>query len=61
MNLRSDDDREVGSAPAGPTLPGTDDEALLQALRNVWPILSLHSRRQATNTANYLLSLQRGS
>ena len=37
--------------PNGPTPTDTDDE-LLQALRNLWPILSPNGRRQATETAN---------
>lgn len=43
--------REVGPAPSGPTLGGTDDEALLQALRNLWPILSAQGRQTAVDTA----------
>ena len=33
------------------TLTGTDDQALLQALRNVWPILSADGRQTAIETA----------
>jgi hypothetical protein len=41
----------VGSASAGPALTGTDDEALAQALRNLWPILSKAGRQTAIDTA----------
>ena len=41
----------VEAGPQGPALPGTDDQSLLQALRNLWPILSPAGRRQATDTA----------
>lgn len=41
----------VEAGPQGPALPGTDGQALLQALRNLWPILSPTGRRQATDTA----------
>ncbi|MGV7681624.1 hypothetical protein PJN28_23585 [Mycobacterium kansasii] len=34
------------------TLTGTEDEALIQALRNLWSILGATGRRQAINTAN---------
>lgn len=40
--------------PNGPTPTDTDsdtDSELLQAMRNLWPILSLNGRRQATDTA----------
>ena len=38
--------------PNGPTPTDTDtDSELLQAMRNLWPILSPHGRRQATDTA----------
>ena len=30
----------------------TDDEALLQALRNLWPLLSPAARQQAIDIAN---------
>jgi hypothetical protein len=46
---RRSDTRRAG--PQGPALPGTDDEALLQALRNLWPILSPAGRATATATA----------
>ena len=49
MKRRSDADVEAG--PQGPALTGTEDEALLQALRNLWPILSAAGRQTATNTA----------
>ena len=39
------------AGPQGPALTGTDDEALLQALRNVWPILSAGGRQTAIETA----------
>jgi hypothetical protein len=42
----------VEAGPNGPALTGTDDEALLQALRNLWPILSPNGRATATTTAN---------
>lgn len=58
MTTHRRSDREVGSPTGGPTLTGTDDEVMLQALRNLWPILSPHSRLRATNTANYINSLQ---
>lgn len=41
----------AGSASAGPALTGTDDEALTQALRNLWPILSKTGRQTAIDTA----------
>ncbi len=40
------------AGPNGPALTGTQDEALLQALRNLWPILSPTGRATATATAN---------
>lgn len=43
---------DVEAGPQGPALAGSEDEALLQALRNVWPILSKNGRRQAANEAN---------
>lgn len=43
---------EVEAGPQGPALTGTDNEALLQALRNLWPILSPEGRTQAIKTAN---------
>lgn len=45
---------KVKAGPKGPALTGTDNEALLQAMRNLWPILSPHGRRQASYTANML-------
>ena len=33
------------------TLTGTEDEALRQALRNLWPILSADGRQTAIDTA----------
>lgn len=39
------------AGPQGPALTGTEDEALLQALRNLWPILSADGRRTAMDTA----------
>lgn len=35
----------------GPALTGTDDEALAQAMRNLWPILSKDGRQTAIETA----------
>jgi hypothetical protein len=46
----------VGSAIAGPTLAGTEDEALLQALRNLWPILDTKGRKQAVKTVKSIKS-----
>lgn len=43
--------RTAGSATAGPALTGTEEDALLQALRNLWPILSAEGRAQAIATA----------
>jgi hypothetical protein len=42
----------AGSATADPALTGDDDEALLQAMRNLWPLLGANGRRQAIETAN---------
>lgn len=42
---------KVGSATAGPPLTGSEDEALLQAMRNLWPLLSTVGRKQAAKTA----------
>lgn len=39
------------AGPQGPALTGTDDEALAQALRNLWPILSKTGRQTAIETA----------
>ena len=36
----------------GPALTGTQDEILIQALRNLWPILGAAGRETATKTAN---------
>jgi hypothetical protein len=44
---------EVGSATAGPTLTGTDNEALLQAMRNLWSILSKTGRAKAIKIAKH--------
>ena len=41
--------REAG--PQGPALAGSDDDALVQALRNLWPILSVDGRQTAIDTA----------
>ena len=41
--------REAG--PKGPALTGTDGEALLQAMRNLLPLLGEVGRQQAINTA----------
>lgn len=45
---------EVGSATADPTLRGTEDEVLIQALRNLWPILDKPSRTKAIRLAQSL-------
>ena len=45
-------DAQVRAGPHGPALTGTEDEVLLEALRNVWPILSPDGRRTAINTAH---------
>jgi hypothetical protein len=47
-NPRSD---TQGAGPHGPALTGTHNEILLQALRNLWPILGAEGRAQATDTA----------
>lgn len=39
------------AGPQGPALTGTEDEALTQALRNLWPILSADGRQTAIDTA----------
>lgn len=49
---RRSDEEEVGPAQAGPTLHGTDDEVMLQALRNLWPILDKSSRTKAIHIVN---------
>ena len=49
---RRSDTPGAGPAQAGPALTGTDNEALIQALRNLWPILSPAGRAEATKTAN---------
>lgn len=38
---------EAGSAAADPALTGTEDEVLVQALRNLWPLLDKPSRATA--------------
>lgn len=43
---------EVEAGPQGPALTDSDDEALLQALRNIWPMLSPDGRRQAMDAVN---------
>ena len=43
---------EAGSAPAEPALMGTDSEALTQALRNLWPLLSPAGQDEAIRIAN---------
>jgi hypothetical protein len=40
-------DRKAGPDTTGPALTGTPNEILVQALRNLWPILSKTSRAQA--------------
>jgi len=42
---------EVGLVSASPILAGSEDEVLLQALRNVWPLLGAKGREQAIETA----------
>jgi hypothetical protein len=42
---------DVTAGPQGPALTGTDDEALAQALRNLWPILSNDGRQTAIDVA----------
>jgi hypothetical protein len=42
---------DVTAGPHGPALTGTDDEALAQALRNLWPILSRDGRQRAIGVA----------
>lgn len=42
---------EPPCARCGAGLSGDDDEALRQALRNVWPILSVDGRKTAIETA----------
>lgn len=49
MSRRSDAQVEAG--PQGPALAGADDEELLQAMRNLWPLLSPTGRKQAIETA----------
>ena len=39
------------AGPQGPALTGSDGEALAQALRNLWPILSKDGRQTAIETA----------
>ena len=46
------------AGPHGPALTGTDDEALAQALRNLWPILSKDGRQTAINVAKGIGDLQ---
>jgi hypothetical protein len=41
---------EVGLASASPTLAGSEDDVLLQALRNVWPLLGAAGRETAMKT-----------
>jgi hypothetical protein len=38
---------EAGSAGADPALTGTDNEVLVQALRNLWPLLGKPGRATA--------------
>lgn len=44
----------VAAGPQGPALTGSDDQALLEAMRNLWPILSPAGRREAVTTAEGL-------
>jgi hypothetical protein len=44
-------DSTVVAGPQGPALTGTDDEVLIQALRNLWPILDKASRAKAIRIA----------
>jgi hypothetical protein len=41
----------VTAGPHGPALTGTEDEALAQALRNLWTILSKTGRQTAIEVA----------
>lgn len=41
----------VAAGPQGPALTGSEDEALRQALRNLWPILSADGRQTAIDIA----------
>ena len=41
----------MAAGPQGPALTGTEDEALAQALRNLWPILSRDGRQRAIDIA----------
>lgn len=50
-------DTAVEAGPQGPALTGTDDQALLQAMRNLWPILSPAGRQEAKRTAEGITSL----
>lgn len=51
MTTKRRSDANVEAGPNGPALTGTEDEALLQALRNAWPILSPQGKQQAKSTA----------
>jgi len=42
---------DVEAGPQGPALTGTDHEILVQALRNLWPILDEPSRTKAIDIA----------
>lgn len=42
----------AGPVTPGPALPGSDDEALIQALRNLWPLLNKPSRTTAIRIVN---------
>jgi hypothetical protein len=46
-------DAEVGSASADLT-PDDANDGLLEALRNLWPILSPNGRQKAIDTVNSL-------
>lgn len=39
------------AGPQGPALQGTEDQILIQALRNLWPILSKPARLNAIKVA----------
>ena len=58
MTPRRSDTGQAGPAHAGPALTGTDNEALIQALRNLWPILGPAGRAQATKTASSIKERQ---
>jgi len=46
----------AGPVPTGPALGGSENEALTQALRNLWPILDQASRKKAIGIVNTIRS-----